>query len=119
SDWRPTCFPPQPRLPQHPPRSAKQKSPDAATPGLRVLRWRDAALSLGHLKDRLRLNDHQVLVEQVEAVDLQLLAVALDVEHAEEPAHVPVALRLAAHQLPPGGVADDFLLGRLVQRLRE
>src|SRR5699024_8797796 len=74
---------------------------------------------LRHLDDRLGLDDHLAVVEEVKALDEQLVAAALDVEHAEEPAAVGGRGDLGGHQLALGGVRHDLLAGRVVERLGE
>src|SRR5438046_9909668 len=106
-------------------------SEEARTNGSGLLRWsslararvaraaRCGSSALHDLEDRLGLDDHVVLVEQVEALDEQLVAAAFDVQDAEEPAGVAGELAFGRHQLALGGVSADLVARRIVQRLRE
>jgi hypothetical protein len=75
-------------------------------------------LALDYFEDRLGLDDHLVLIEEVEALDEQLVAAALDVEHAQRGARFLVAgsRRSSARA---SRRRCDLVLRRVVQRLRE
>src|SRR5687768_16517744 len=77
-----------------------------------------ALCRLHHFDDALGLDDHLALVEQVEALDEQLVAAALDVEHAEVPAGaVGVGRAVGGHQLALAGIRRNLVPRRVVQRL--
>src|SRR5437764_11371391 len=61
-------------------------------------------LPLHDFEDRLGLDDHLVLIEEVEALDEQFVAAALDVQNAEAGARVLRRGGLGGHELALRGI---------------
>lgn len=70
-------------------------------------------------EDGLGLDDHLVLVEEMEALNEQLVAAALDVEDAERGALLILRGDFGGHQFALAGVIGDLVLGGVVQSLSE
>src|SRR5438874_10202165 len=98
----------------------KQKSPGMAMPGLWALfHHAIERSSFDHFDNRLCLDHHLAFVEQVEALHEKLMRAALDVEHAKRRARIVAGGGLGGHQLALGSVADDLMLGGIVERLTQ
>src|SRR5438552_1023539 len=99
----------------------KQKARRPKSPG-RLTSSIDCCESSGSFDDfdnRLRLDHHLRLVEQMEALHQQLVAAALDVQDAEASADIVLCRHLSAHQLALLCISGDFKAIGVEQRLRE
>src|SRR5688500_18493486 len=96
------------------PKKTRGPKPACRSFALPVLDRAMVRVLLRDLEDSLGLDDHLVLVEEVEALDEQLVAAALDVEDAHRGAGFRRRRGDARHQLALLRVVGDLVLRRLV-----